>query len=131
MSTIKLANYLRTHRKRAGLTQRDLAFLLGVNARGPISEIEKRHRVPLLRTALSLEAIFEIPAAELFAGMRESVGEEVNVRCRKLASELTPKVGTKTRHEYRSARKLAWLESRRGSSRPDDPQNVRPARARR
>lgn len=113
MGTTKLTNYLRTHRKRAGLTQRELAFLLGVRARGPVSEMEQRHRVPVLRTALTLEVIFGVPASELFAGMRESIAEEVDQRFEKLACELAAKVETDKRHEYRDAHKQQWLESRR------------------
>ena len=71
MPTHKLKNYLRAYRKRAGLTQREVAFLLGVKARGPV--IEKRYRMPLLRTALALGAIFGIPVEELFSGMCESI----------------------------------------------------------
>ena len=127
MHPTKLTNYLRSHRRRAGLTQRELAFLLGVQARGPVSEIEKHHRMPLLRTALTLEAIFGIPAGELFSGMRASIANEVDSRCEKLARELAPKVGSNKRHDYRNARKLAWLQARRGSSIFHGPQDNRPA----
>ncbi len=130
MRTTKLPNYLRTYRKRAGLSQRDLAFLLGVRARGPVSEMEKRRRMPLLRTALALEVIFGIPAGELFAGMRESTASDIDARVDKLAAQLGSKVGTNKRHEYRTARKLAWLQARRGSFLAHDPQNRRAASAR-
>jgi transcriptional regulator with XRE-family HTH domain len=129
MASGKLTNYLRAHRKRAGLTQRELAFLLGVKARGPVSELEKRHRMPLLRTALALAVIFDVPVEELFSGMRQSVASDISARLEKLGSELAPKVDANKRHEYRNARKLAWLEARRGSSTLDGFQNSRPARA--
>ncbi len=115
MSKGKLTNYLRTFRKRSGLTQRELAFLLGVRARGPISSLEKCHRMPLLCTALRLAAIFQIPVEELFAGVSESVATEVTERLETLASELSAKVGKDKKHEYRIARKLAWLRARRNS----------------
>lgn len=115
MSKGKLTNYLRAYRKRAGLTQREVAFLLGLKARGPISEIEKRRRVPLLRTALALSTIFGIPVEELFSGMCDSIGTEIEERLDKLTSELASKVGTKKTSEYHTARKLAWLRARRGS----------------
>ena len=86
---------------------------MGLKARGPVSEIEKRHRVPLLRTALALEAIFGISAGELFAGMREGIASEIAERVDQLASELAPKVGRKSRDEYRTARKLTWIRELR------------------
>jgi transcriptional regulator with XRE-family HTH domain len=115
MPTLKLHNYLRAHRKRAGLAQRDVALLLGLKARGPVSELEKRHRVPLLRTALALEIIFGVSAGELFAGMRESIATEMQARMETLSSELAAKVGNK-RDAYKTRRKLAWLAERRAST---------------
>jgi transcriptional regulator with XRE-family HTH domain len=108
----KLENYLRGYRRRAGLTQREVAYLLGLKARAPVCEMEKRRRMPLLRTALALEAIYGVPASELFAGMREEIASGTRARMKRLASEIAPKVGTKSRHEYREARKLAWLSER-------------------
>src|SRR5579864_5349866 len=112
MPTHNLHNYLRAHRKRAGLSQHEVALLLGLKARGQVSEIEKRRRVPLLRTVLALEVIYGIPAGDLFAGMRESIAGEIHARIDKLASELPLKVANK-RHAYKIARKLAWLAERR------------------
>jgi transcriptional regulator with XRE-family HTH domain len=82
----KLHNYVSAHRKRAGLTQREVASVLGVKARGPVSELEERHRVPLLRTALAQEAIFGVAPGELFAGIRESVVSDTQARLEKLAN---------------------------------------------
>lgn len=129
MSKGKLTNYLRTYRKRAGLTQRELAFLLGLKARGPISEIEKRRRVPLLRTALALAVIFRIPVEVLFSGMCECIASEVDGRAEKLASELTSKVGTKKRCEYHTTRKLQWLQARCSSAATHGPEGPASPRA--
>ena len=129
MPTHKLNNYLRAHRKRAGLTQREVAYLLGLKARGPVCAIEKQHRMPLLRTALALEAIFDVPAGELFAGMRESIRNETRVRMGHLASELAPKVGKHAGHDYRTARKLAWLSRRCTADTTHGPQNQTGTRA--
>ena len=126
---MKLTNYLRAYRRRAGLTQRELAFLLGVKNHSPVSEIEKRHRAPMLRTALALEAIFGVPVGELFAGMREPIAREIEQRVNKLASDLTSKVGTEKRRDYHTARKLSWLQVRRGSIASDEPTNQASARA--
>jgi len=89
-----------------------------LKARGPISEIEKRRRVPLLRTALGIATVFGIPVEELFSGMRAPIASEVDGRLEKLASALASKVGTKQRCGYHTARKLEWLRARCGSAVP-------------
>ena len=114
MPTHKLHNYLRAHRKRAGLTQREVAFLLGLKASGPISELEKRHRLPLLRTALALEVIFGVSAGELFPGMRQTVNADVEKRFAEFAVLLKAKADKKN-DAYKTARKVAWLSRRLAS----------------
>lgn len=65
----QLSNYLRAHRKSAGLSQRDVAGLLGGGNGSKVSGYEHFTRTPSLRTALKLQAIFDRPVAELFEGM--------------------------------------------------------------
>src|SRR5712692_3816759 len=88
MSTHKLENYLRAYRKRSGLTQREVAFLLGCRNGAQVSRYEKRHRVPPLETALACEAVFGIPASELFAGMRDRANRQIGKRLVELRSKL-------------------------------------------
>ena len=66
MNSRRLENYLKAYRKKTGLTQREVSFLLGWKAGEQLSRYERRHRLPPLRTALACEAIFRIPVAELF-----------------------------------------------------------------
>jgi transcriptional regulator with XRE-family HTH domain len=80
MTPHRLENYLRTYRKKAGLSQREVAFLLGCEDGAQVSRYEKRRRLPPLETALAYEAIFGIPISELFAGMRQSVEEDIEKR---------------------------------------------------
>ena len=75
MATPKLENYLRTYRKRSGLSQREVAFLVGCRNGAQVSRYEKRRRLPPLRTALACEAAFGVPVSVLFAGLREAVRE--------------------------------------------------------
>ena len=42
MATHKLENYLRTYRKRSGLTQREVAFLVGCRNGAQVSRYERR-----------------------------------------------------------------------------------------
>jgi len=88
MATPKLENYLRTYRKRSGLTQREVAFLVGCRNGAQVSRYEKRRRLPPLRTALACEAAFGVPVSELFAGLREVAGQAVGERLAALKSKL-------------------------------------------
>jgi DNA-binding XRE family transcriptional regulator len=53
----RLENYLRSYRKKSGLTQREVAFLLGWDDGAQISRYEKRERRPPIETALA----FKVP----------------------------------------------------------------------
>src|SRR6266436_3509257 len=77
MRTQRLDNYLRAYRKNSGLTQEEVAFLLGFDNANLVSRYEKRQRMPPVRTALAYEAIFGIPIAELFAGVRQGIVSDV------------------------------------------------------
>ena len=109
MKTARLTNYLRSYRKRSGLTQHEVAFLAGLKSDARLSMIEKRGGEPRLRAALALAAIFAVPVEELFAGLRESVAEEVEARVAELAMEITPKVGKDKGLAYHAAHKLSKL----------------------
>lgn len=86
--SVPLESYLRTHRKRSGLSQDDLAFLLGSASGAKVSRYERRTIQPKLETALAYEAIFRIPTRELFAGLYQKVEIEVVARAQVLGREL-------------------------------------------
>src|SRR5712691_6823475 len=117
MSTHKLENYLRAYRKRSGLTQREVAFLLGCENGAQVSRYEKRRRVPPLRTALACEAVFGVPVAELFGGMSDNVSKAIAKRIMGLRSRLQAKSGVSNKKsEARlTEQKLRWLEGRGGA----------------
>ena len=69
----KLKNYLRTHRKRAGLSQDEIAFLLGCRSGTKVSRYERFARQPSLQTAFAYEVVFRAPARELFGGIFQQV----------------------------------------------------------
>jgi transcriptional regulator with XRE-family HTH domain len=83
----KLQNYLRTYRKRFGLSQKEVAFLLGVKNSAKASRYESLQRVPLLETILAYEAIFRVPVRKLFGGVFEKVNKDV-VRRAKLLTRI-------------------------------------------
>jgi transcriptional regulator with XRE-family HTH domain len=81
----KLHNYLRTYRKRFGLSQKETAYLLGCTKAAKVSRYECFARLPSLKTALAYEAIFGVPVAELFAGFYQEIEKETSRRARRVA----------------------------------------------
>jgi transcriptional regulator with XRE-family HTH domain len=79
-----LDNYLRTERRLAGLSQEDLAFLLGSQNGTIVSRYERGRRTPSLETALAYEAILGIPVSELFPGKFLQVALKAKARRRSL-----------------------------------------------
>lgn len=108
MTPHRLDNYLRSHRKQSGLTQQEVAFLLGCENGAQVSRYEKRHRLPPLETALACEAIFGVPIAELFAGVRQGVGKDIAKRRSELRSKLQAKTFKGSAAQI-AAHKLRWL----------------------
>src|SRR2546428_8706607 len=86
----RLHNYLLTHRKRFGLTQAEVAFLLGCRHKTKVSDYEQRTRRPMLETALACEVVFGVPVRELFAGMFDEVEVVTHRRGPGPAPELNP-----------------------------------------
>jgi transcriptional regulator with XRE-family HTH domain len=110
MTPHRLPNYLKTHRKHSGLTQCDIAFLLGDSDGAQLSRYEKHHRIPSLEIALAFESIFKTPVAELFAGLHDSARSGVERRLHQLASELRESGSP----DGKPSRKLHWLAEHHG-----------------
>lgn len=73
-------NYIRMYRKQRGLSQDELAFLLGWKSGSAVSRLEQGRRKPPLEILLAMEAIFGIPIRELFAGRFQKVESAVKER---------------------------------------------------
>lgn len=82
-----LPNYLRTFRKRAYLSQEELAFLLGVKDGSAVSRYELDERRPSFETVVAYEVIFGTTIRELFPGWYRKVEAEVLRRARDLKAE--------------------------------------------
>ena len=89
MPSPRLPNYLRSFRKRFGLSQDDVAFLLGTESGAKICRYERFTREPNLKTILALEALFNRPSQELFAGLFQSIEYRVCLRAKQLAEQST------------------------------------------
>ena len=112
MSNKVIGNYLRVHRRRCGLSQRDLGLLAGYKNEWQVSRHERSRTVPPLLVALAYEIIFQVPIAELFAGFQSAVDAAVERNLGRLKTDL------ENRAEGRRAaktheQKLQWLTERR------------------
>ena len=86
----KLPTYLRTHRKRGGLAQKELALLLGRRSDTSVCQYERQSGQPNLETAFACQVVFGVPAHELFPGIYEKVEQEIIERAAIISKELRP-----------------------------------------
>ena len=80
MKIRKPVNYLRSYRLRWGLSQGDLAHLLGWKGAEVVSRIEKKQRPPTLKLVMACFILFGTPAAELFPDISASIEIDVMMR---------------------------------------------------
>jgi transcriptional regulator with XRE-family HTH domain len=99
----KLPDYLRSERRRAGLSQEDIAALLGTGVLS-ISRYEQRRRLPPLELALAYQAVFGTPVAELFPGRFREIVNLVRDRAERRKANLGRV--TNPRHVSRRKEKL-------------------------
>ena len=114
MSRPKLHNYLRTYRKRASLSQDEVASMLGVSGGPKVSRYEGGSREPSLKTALRYSALFGAPIEELFAGLCEKVEDETARRARALERQVS--VAPPDRFTSRKVARLQAIRSPVGPS---------------
>jgi transcriptional regulator with XRE-family HTH domain len=89
----RVPSYLRTYRKRSGLTQDEVAFLLGCQSGAKVSRFERLARTPSLKTALACQAIFGVLPHEIFSGLHAEVEKTVAERAHLLSRRLQAKHG--------------------------------------
>lgn len=106
----KLPNYLRTFRKRAYLTQDELAFLLGGESGARVSRFEHFTREPDFSTALACLVVFREGPQALFAGDYERTVSAVHRRAATLLGRVQGKTPTAVlRRKLESLRAIASL----------------------
>jgi transcriptional regulator with XRE-family HTH domain len=81
-------SYLRPYRRRWGLTQQELAFLIGVKSRTAVSRIEGLKRRPSLNAVFTCMMIFNMPALDLFPGLMSELHQAIRERASELYEEL-------------------------------------------
>ena len=107
----RFQNYLRIHRKRIGLTQREVAKVLGFFDESPVSRHERFEATPPLPIAIGYEIVFHVPVSEIFAGLRDQVQEDVESRLHEMG-DLLGQRSVKDGRAVAVARKLMWLSER-------------------
>ncbi len=103
---------LRTLRLNSGLTQKELAHLLGFGSEVPISRHERSKTVPNLLTALGYQAIFRVAVSELFPGLYQTGEAGIEERLAKMEEELQQSTA-KGRSASPVARKLEFFCERK------------------
>ena len=104
MPSSRLPNYLRTYRKRSGLSQEEVAYLLGSQCGSKVCRYERFTQQPNLETGLACELLFRTPMRELYAGTHQKVGNRLVKRIQALIRRLNRQQGDSLTH-----RKLALL----------------------
>ena len=112
MPTPRAASYLRTQRRKCGLSQSDLADILGLINEHQVSRHERSLTLPVLLTAIGYEVIFDVSLAELFPGIYETVRQNIEKRLEEIEERLHQS-SAKGRKAVFIARKLEWLCERR------------------
>jgi transcriptional regulator with XRE-family HTH domain len=88
MSTQRLPNYLRTYRRRSGLSQTEVAFLLGCRSGSKVSRYEHFARQPDFLTVCACAVIFHVSVQELFSGTFQRAERETKKRAQLLLRKL-------------------------------------------
>jgi DNA-binding XRE family transcriptional regulator len=114
MTQEQLATYLRTHRRNSGLTQRELASVLGYRHANPVCRHEQATSIPPFFVALGYEAVFRVPTAQMFPGFYRTVENAIETRLAAFEAELQGE-SAQDRDAKATARKLEWLWTRKNS----------------
>lgn len=103
-----LANYIRFHRKKAGLSQCELGKLLGYDDSAAVSKHEYHRSLPPLVIAIGYCVTFSVPLSELFAGLHQAVERVIEARLAELQQDLQDRGD----QNPAVARKLRWISER-------------------
>lgn len=104
-----LDNYILAQRRATGLTQDELAILLGLEGRASVSRYEIGVRQPELETLIALEMVFDLPIQELFAGVAERVGEALVARARAVLGDMGDKASPENVDKLTTLARVARL----------------------
>lgn len=105
-----VGNYIRAHRRRCGLSQRELGILVGYRHGHAVGKHERSSAAPPLLVAIAYEIVLEIPVTRLFTGFHSVVSESVARNLQELKADLENQSGRRSRS---SPEKTQWLLNQR------------------
>jgi DNA-binding XRE family transcriptional regulator len=97
---------------KSGLSQNELANILGSCSGAAVSRHERSKSVPDLLTAFGYEAIFQVPISDLFPGIYQTVAIGIEGRLATMEHELHQKIA-KGKEAVLIAQKLEFLSERK------------------
>lgn len=112
MDRTTLPNYLKTYRKRSGLSQREVGILLGYKERGQTPRHEQFNTLPPLKIALAYAVLYRTPVSALFRGMHDTLETTIEKRLAVMEIDLQSRSAKDVDAES-TARKLEWMMARR------------------
>lgn len=112
MTSSSVGTYLRFLRRKSGLTQRQLAQVVGTVTRNQVSRHERSVAAPTLIAAFGYQVVFQEPISDIFPGLYHTVATSVEERLGELEAEFG-KSTRKGRSALPIARRLEWLSERK------------------
>jgi transcriptional regulator with XRE-family HTH domain len=100
MARYPISNFLIAHRKKWGLSQRELAALLGVS-RQAISNYELEVRPIPAKIILAAELLFGEPFHEVFPKLYEDIEDEIGARAMALQKKYEGRTDASSRRKFR------------------------------
>jgi transcriptional regulator with XRE-family HTH domain len=88
MASNSVGTYLRFLRKNSGLSQQDLARILGSVSASQVSRHERSRSLPTILAAFGYQVVFQKPASEIFPGLYHTVEVGVEERFQEFENEL-------------------------------------------
>ena len=111
-----LGCYVRPYRRRWGLTQKELAYLIGAKSRSSISRIERQKREPTLTAAFIFHIVFGTQPDELFPALFAEVEDGVMARAYELYEQLQGNPSKATRVKLDLLEDMFARAQRRGKN---------------
>jgi len=114
MKTRVSTNYLRRHRRKSGLSQRELGIVLGYADDGQVSRHERSKATPPTIALLAYSVVFRVGVPDLFPGLHAEVTRLIEGNLEEFEQTLQQRSGN-GRGANETAHKLVWLRQRRES----------------
>lgn len=107
-----MGSYLRYHRKKSGLSQKELADIVGSVGEQQVARHENFKATPSIIAAIGYEVALKVSIAKLFPGLYETIQQGVEERLSEMEARLERLI-PKGRKRDVAAHQLVWLRGRR------------------